>query len=96
MYDLADYSQNVIGAYARGVLIEAEGYEYTEPIILPETGLKSGSIVFDIPNIETFTPEHVKIYPNPALDYIIVELTTGNATGAVISLYDNQGKRKFN
>jgi len=92
LYDLADYSPNIAGAYARGILIETDGYEYTEPIILPEAGLKSGNIVFDLPNIETFIPEHVKIYPNPALDYIIIELNTGNATGAVVSLFDNQGR----
>jgi hypothetical protein len=60
---------------------------------LPEASLKSGNIVFDLPDVKTFIPEHVKIYPNPALDYIIIELHTGNPTGAVISLFDNQGKQ---
>ena len=92
LYDLADYSQNIAGAYARGILIETDEYEYTEPIILPDAGLKSGNIVFDLPNIDNFVPEHVNIYPNPALDYIIIELNTGNATGAVVSLFDNQGR----
>jgi len=93
LYDLADNSQSFPGAIARNILIEVDGYDYTEPVILPEASLKSGNIVFDLPNIKTFTPEYVKIYPNPALDYIIVELNTGNATGAVISLFDNQGKQ---
>jgi hypothetical protein len=93
LYDLADNSQSFVGSFARNILIETDGHEYTEPVILPEAGLKSGNIVFDLPNVETFTPEHVKIYPNPALDYIIVELNTGNASGAVISLFDNQGKQ---
>ena len=93
LYALADNSENFVGAFARNILIETDGYEYTEPVILPEEGLKSGNIVFDLPDVETFTPEHVKIYPNPALDYIIIELNTGNATGAVITLFDNQGKQ---
>jgi hypothetical protein len=93
LYDLADNSQNFPGSMARNILIEVDGYEYTEPVILPDAGLKYGNIVFDLPNIETFNPEHVRIYPNPALDYIIVELNTGNITGTVISLYDEQGKQ---
>jgi len=92
LYTLADNSQNFTGSLARNILIEIDGYEYTEPIILPEDGLKSGNIIFDLPDVKSFTPEHVKIYPNPAKDYIIVELSTGNTSGAVISLFDNQGK----
>jgi hypothetical protein len=93
LYALADNSQNFTCAFARNILIEVDGYEYEEPVILPEAGLKSGNIVFDLPNVKTFTPEHVKIYPNPALDYIIIELNIGNANGAVITLFDNQGKQ---
>lgn len=93
LLNLADNSNNVAGAYARSILIKTEGYEYTEPIILPEEGLKSGNIVFDIPNLESFTPDNVKIYPNPALDYIIVELNKANVTGAVITIIDKYGKQ---
>lgn len=92
LYSLADNSLNLPGSMARNILIEVEGYEYQEPVILPDASLKSGNIVFDLPDIKTFIPEHVKIYPNPAQDYIIVELNTGNATGATISLFDSKGK----
>ena len=93
LYDLADNSHNFVGAMARNILIEVDGYDYTEPVIIPDVSIKSGNIVFDLPNIESFAPEHVKIYPNPALDYIIIELNTGNPTGAIISLFDSNGKR---
>ena len=92
LYQLADNTRNIAGAYARNILIETDGYEYTEPIILPEEGLKSGSFVFDLPDAKTFKPEYVKLYPNPARDYIIVELMTGNVNGATVQMFDMQGK----
>jgi hypothetical protein len=92
LYLLADNVSNMAGGYARNILIEVDSFEYSEPIILPESGLKSGSIVFDLPDIKSFKPEYIKLYPNPAKDYIIVELLTGNIDGANISVYDNQGK----
>ncbi|MBN1340231.1 MAG: T9SS type A sorting domain-containing protein [Bacteroidales bacterium] len=89
---LADNTQNIAGSYARNILIETNGHEYTEPVLLPETGPKSGNIVFDLPDPATFTPEYIKIYPNPAKDYIIIELLTGNVDGATVRVFDIQGK----
>lgn len=93
---LADNTQNIAGASARNILIKADNYLYQEPIILPEEGLKSGSFIFDIPNLEQYTPEYVKLYPNPAKEYIVVELLTGNVNGATLTVFDNQGKQKDN
>ncbi len=81
LYALADNSENFTGAMARNILIEVDGYGYDEPVILPEAGLKSSSIVFDLPDVKTFTPEYIKIYPNPAYNYVVVELLKGNVTG---------------
>jgi len=53
------------------------------------------NIIFDMPDIENFKSEYVKLYPNPAKYYIIVELLTGNIDGANIEVYDNQGKYLF-
>jgi hypothetical protein len=92
LYDLADNSMNVAGAYARSVLKQTDGYPYTEPIILPEGEvLKSGNIVFDLPVQESLVSENINIYPNPAHDYVIVELLTGNINGADITIYDSKG-----
>jgi hypothetical protein len=92
LYDLADNSLNIAGAYARGILKQTDDYLYTEPIILPEGEvLKSSNIIFDLPGQETFIPENVNIYPNPAHEYFIVELLTGNLNGAEITIFDNKG-----
>ncbi len=42
LQQLADYSDNISGSLARNILIKDDDYEYSEPIILPETGLCAG------------------------------------------------------
>ena len=91
LLQLADNTQNLAGAYARNILIGSDNYPYTEPILLPGDGLKSGSITFDLPVPKDYTPEYVKIYPNPAMSYIVVELNKTNISGAVLTIYDNSG-----
>jgi hypothetical protein len=91
LYDLADNSVNFAGAYARCILKQTYDYPYKELVLLPEEGLKSSNIVFDLPISETFSPEYVKLYPNPANDYFIVEFLTGNVNGATISIFDSRG-----
>ena len=54
-------------------------------------GCATGVRVFEFPEIEI--QGQFNIYPNPALDYIIIELNTGNASGAVINLFDSLGKQ---
>jgi hypothetical protein len=52
-------------------------------------GCATGTHVNELPVLEK--QELVKIYPNPAQDYIIVELLTGNVNGANITIYDSKG-----
>jgi len=92
LLQLADNVQNYAGSYARNILIGTDNYPYTEPIILPGDGLKSGSITFDLPVPKDYRPEYISIYPNPAMSYIIVELNKTNLNGVNLSLYDNGGK----
>jgi len=37
----------------------------------------------------------LKLYPNPAKDYVIIDMLTGNLNGAEISLFDNLGKMVY-
>jgi len=88
---LADYADNRVGSYARNVLISLGEYNYNEPILLPEEGLKSSSAIQITEPVLNSYPK-VKLYPNPAKGYVIVEMLTGNISGAEISLFDNLGK----
>ncbi len=91
LQQLADNSGNIAGAIARNILIEAVDYEYDEPIILPEVGMKAG-IIYDLPQVsKDYKPRYVSIYPNPAMNYIVVELNRTNLSGAVLTLYDSRG-----
>jgi hypothetical protein len=91
LQQLADNSGNFAGAAARNILTTVDGYEYDEPVILPEVGMKSG-IVFDLPMVSSdYKPEYVDIYPNPAMDYIILELNKTNVNGVILTLYDGKG-----
>jgi len=88
---LADYSDNRIGSYARNILMGLGVYNYNEPILLPEGELKSSSAIQVMEPVLKSYPK-VKLYPNPAKDYVIVEMLTGNIYGADVYLYDNLGK----
>jgi hypothetical protein len=91
LYYLAYNSQTRAGSYARNILMFIGELDYNEPILLPEEGLKS-SRAFEMTEAVIKTYPKVKLYPNPARDFAIVELLTGNATGSEISLYDNLGR----
>jgi len=83
-------NNNKANAFARNVLMFYDTLSYEEPIQYPSF-LKSGSI---IPILAQRPAERnsLTVYPNPAKDYIIVELMTGNVSGAIIRLFDNQGR----
>lgn len=89
--DLVDYSDNRIGSYARNILMDLGEYDYNEPILLPEEGLKSSSAIQITEPVLNSYPK-IKVYPNPAKDYLIVEMLTGNVKGATIRLYDIDGR----
>ncbi|MEZ5197180.1 MAG: T9SS type A sorting domain-containing protein [Bacteroidales bacterium] len=91
LHYLAGTSQTRAGSYARNILMFIGELDYSEPILLPEEGLKS-SKAFEMTEAVIKTYSKVKLYPNPARDFVIVELLTGNATGSEISLFDNLGR----
>ncbi|MEZ5197178.1 MAG: T9SS type A sorting domain-containing protein [Bacteroidales bacterium] len=88
---LANNSDKRAGSYARNVLMYLEEYNYDEPILLPEEGLKSGK-AFEMTGPVIKSYPKVKLYPNPTRDYVVVEILTGNVSGAEINIIDVQGK----
>ncbi len=91
LLQLADNSDNLAGASARNVLIQEDNYNYIEPIILPELSLKS-SILVDLPISKDYKSDYLVVYPNPAKDYVVVELNITNVKGTILTLFDNNGK----
>jgi hypothetical protein len=68
-----------------------EKYAYTPPVILPDTGMKSSS-AFEITNPVKKSYPKIRLYPDPAYDYVIVEILKGNVTGAAMTVIDNNGR----
>ena len=68
---LAAYDQTNPGIYARNALIQSREINYNEPYILPVSN-KSVSVM-DPFEKQTESGSILKVFPNPAKDYIIVE-----------------------
>ncbi|MDP1624097.1 MAG: T9SS type A sorting domain-containing protein [Bacteroidales bacterium] len=65
--------QGQVSAFARNLLLAAGKTTYTEPIFLPESGLRS-SKRDKYRGVKTHFKENVlKVYPNPAKTHFIVE-----------------------
>ncbi|MBE9492159.1 MAG: T9SS type A sorting domain-containing protein [Bacteroidetes bacterium] len=85
LYILAQ-KEHIIGAYARNILQFADTLTYNEPIIWPSF-LKT--LEFKEPdNMHNYTDSRLKVYPNPANTYIIIEWNLLSLTDAIINIYD--------
>jgi hypothetical protein len=89
---LLNNSNGLIAGYARNILAAKGLVVYQEPYILPEGEVKSSKIRHKSNNVK-FDMTKLKIYPNPARDYIIIEYTLNTETdNGVIRIYDVNGK----
>jgi hypothetical protein len=89
LYILAQ-KEHIIGAYARNILQFADTLTYNEPIIWPSF-LKT--LEFKEPdNMHNYTDSRLKVYPNPANTYIIIEWNLLSLTDAIINIYDMNGQ----
>ncbi len=80
-------------AYARAILVNAGKIEYNEPYVFPVDGLKSGKVI--VKKQKSYTDENtLKIYPNPAKDFIIAEYTLKEGVlNASLKIVDVSGKQ---
>ncbi len=79
--------------YSRNLLITANEMEYIEPVILPDF-TKSASAEAEYNELMQELEEHhyIKVFPNPAKDYVIVGYELEMAyENAQIMVYDNKG-----
>jgi len=72
VYDLFENGSEPVRSYARNILIARDEINYSEPILLPD-GLKSSKKT-NSHRTGTFNEKsYMKVFPNPARKYIIVE-----------------------
>jgi hypothetical protein len=92
LMDIADNSHLLPGIYARNLLINHGLLEYEETIYLPES-LKDApvSASSELPAREN--PKFIKVYPNPAGSYLIIEYDLRSTISeAVILISDINGR----
>lgn len=95
------------GAYARNLMIKTGHLQYEEPILIGSTEKASKKWKLDDPSHSNYKDYSLRVYPNPASNYFIVEYRTETelnpGTTLVVTLTDMKGhellsfipKRKF-
>jgi len=86
-------SNGYVSGYAKNILVTMGKITYHEPYVFPDGNLKSSKIIRKN-SLDEQRVNQLKVYPNPAKDYIIVEYTlNSNSDDVSIDLYDISGKR---
>ena len=84
-------STGLAKVYAGNVLKARELFSYNEPYLLPVEGLKESPVRW-FPQ-KTWDKDELKVYPNPAGQYVVIEYTLQSANPqATIRFLDNGGK----
>ncbi len=92
LIEMADNNQTNAAAYSRNILVHLGEYDYSEPVLMPDDGMKSNSIN-ETKKVAPKSFSKVNIYPNPADEYIVIDLLIGNVEGARVDIYDIQGRQ---
>ncbi|MBC8487044.1 MAG: metallophosphoesterase [Bacteroidetes bacterium] len=83
--------------YARNILLALNQMEYEEPIILPDL-LKSSAAMDEYKELlskAADAPGYIKVKPNPAKDYIIIEYELEQEVEATIEINNISGNLKY-
>jgi len=97
---LIDMEASQVGkasVYARNILLALDQIEYEEPIILPDL-LKSAEAMYEYKELlkkVNNAPEYIKVQPNPAKDYIIVEYELEQEANLTVEINDISGILKY-
>ncbi len=75
VYAIMNHTDKLLHAYARNLLIYADGLEYHEPYLEADTSQvkSSGVIIRQVEDWDQPEEEFFRIYPNPANDYMVIE-----------------------
>ena len=91
LYSIMHDSSGLASIYSTNLLSALGKVVYAEPYILPVSGLKDSKVQW--PKVTKRESNSLKIYPNPACTYCIVEFElTDFQNGSTFKIIDNQGK----
>ena len=97
LIDMEANQNRMAGVYARNILLALDQMEYEEPILLPDL-LKSSEAMEDYRELLSKaddSPGFIKVKPNPAKDYIIIEYELERETNITIEINDISGNLKY-
>ncbi|MDZ7743297.1 MAG: T9SS type A sorting domain-containing protein [Bacteroidota bacterium] len=90
LFYLLNNSYGKIHALVRNTLISMDSLEFKEDYIFP-SGLKTGRVRYK-PNDSNYKEDKLKLYPNPAGGYVVVEYTLANEHGdSRLAFVDSKG-----
>jgi len=85
LFGIMDHGFPLISGYARGMLVKGDHLNYSETVSFP---LLTQALTYPGPNFNNDEPEagYLKLFPNPAWDYVIVEfdLLMHNSKGLLV------------
>lgn len=84
--------QGQASVYSRNILLALNEIDYDEPILLPDILKSSEALEAYQDLMRTEPPKFLKVKPNPANDYIIVEYSLDKIENSAIEIVDINGK----
>ena len=92
LWDIYNNGYGIACSYARSLLVDYDTLTYNEPIAYPDV-FKSAPAANSVYNIfNSGKPDFIKVMPNPAKDYIIIEYELEMRGEAQIRISDINGK----
>lgn len=90
LYNIHQNSNGLAGAWAMNILRTVDTLSYKENYLLPTVGNKTSIVKRKRPDNKVFESNKLKVYPNPAKDYVIVEYQlAGDLDRSIIKVIDN-------
>ena len=93
-WDIYNSGYGIAKAYARNYLIHHDSIIYNEPIAHSNPTKSTGAEEITNQQLANDKPQFIKVMPNPARDYIIIEYCQEMKGEAIISIVDLNGKLK--
>jgi hypothetical protein len=94
IHTIMDNTGGLLHAYARNALILNDGLIYQEPYLQIDTTTKTDKVKYNTNSVKTDFMNYLKIYPNPAIEYLSIEYDIDYLIGeAAVEIFDISGNK---
>ena len=91
LWDIALADSSGAGVYARNLLVSLDETTYNEPIVLPDMYKSTRALEDYNKLLQSALPRFMKVFPNPASEYVILEYELETDVKASIHIQDVKG-----